>query len=150
LNDQLQEPDMISTTRPDFSRYLVTLPDFALYFICALILLMLFLVVYTRLTPQHEWKLIKEGNAAAAISLSGATIGFAIPLSSAIMNSQSLVDALVWGIVALIVQWGAFAAARILVPRLPDRITRGETAAGIVAGGLSIAIGLLNAACMTY
>lgn len=141
---------MISTTPPNLARYLVTVPDFALYFICALILLMLFLVIYTRLTPQHEWKLIKEGNAAASISLSGATIGFAIPLASAIMNSQSLVDALVWGLIALVVQWGAFAAARVLVPRLPERITKGETSAGIAAGGLSIAIGLLNAACMTY
>lgn len=141
---------MISTTPPDFTRYLVTLPDFALYFVCALILLMLFLVVYTKLTPQHEWKLIKEGNAAASISLAGAMIGFALPLSSAILNSQGLLDALVWGVVALTVQWGAFAAARILVPRLPERITRGETSAGIAAAGVSVAIGMLNAACMTY
>lgn len=141
---------MLSTTRPDFSRYLVTLPDFALYFICALILLMLFLIVYTRLTPQHEWRLLKEGNAAAATSLSGAMIGFAIPLSSAIMNSQSLIDALVWGLTALVLQWGAFVAARVLLPHLPERITKGEMAAGIAAGGISISIGILNAACMTY
>ncbi len=141
---------MISNTPPDPTRYLVTLPDFALYFICALILLMLFLLVYTKLTPQHEWRLIREGNAAAAISLTGATLGFALPLASAILNSQSLLDALVWGAVALILQWGAFAAARILVPQLPERISRGENAAGITAAGLSLAIGLLNAACMTY
>lgn len=141
---------MVSTSTPDLSRYLFTLPDFALYFILALILLMVFLIVYTRLTPQHEWRLIKEGNNAAAISLSGATVGFALPLSSAIMNSQSLLDALVWGAVALIVQWGAFLAARLLIPRLPERISKGETAAGIAAAGLAVSVGLLNAACMTY
>lgn len=141
---------MISTTPPNLARYLVTLPDFALYFVCALILLMLFLIVYTRLTPQHEWRLIKEGNAAAAISLSGAMIGFAIPLASAIMNSQSLVDALVWGVTALVLQWGAFAAARVLLPHLPERITKGENAAGIAAAGISVSVGILNAACMTY
>lgn len=141
---------MVSTTPPDFSRYLITLPDFALYFICAVIMLMLFLVVYTKLTPQHEWRLIKNGNSAAAISLSGAAIGFALPLASAIMNSQGLVDMLVWGTVALVVQWGTFLAARILFAGLPRRITEGENAAGIAVAGLSIAVGLLNAACMTY
>lgn len=141
---------MISTTPPNLGRYLYTLPDFALYFVSALILLMIFLAVYTRLTPQHEWHLIKQGNSAAAISLTGATIGFALPLAAAIMNSQSLVDALIWGVVALIIQWGTFIAARYLVPRLPERITKGETAAGIIAGGLGIAVGILNAACMTY
>lgn len=141
---------MISTTPPNFSRYLYTLPDFALYFVCALILLMLFLAVYTRLTPQREWRLIKDGNQAAAISLGGAMLGFAMPLGSAIMNSQSLIDMLVWGIVALMVQCLTFLAARMLFPRLPERISRGETAAAIAVAALSLAVGLLNAASMTY
>lgn len=141
---------MISTATPDLSRYLFTLPDFAIFFICAIILLMVFLVVYTRLTPQKEWSLIKQGSNAAAISLSGATIGFAIPLGSAITYSQSLADMLVWGAVALVVQWGTFVAVRLLIPGLPQRITDGETAAAITVAGISIAVGLLNAACMTY
>jgi len=141
---------MTSIAAPDLTRYLVTLPDFALYFLCAMILLMVFLLVYTRLTPQHEWRLIKENNPAAAISLSGALLGFAIPLGSAIMNSESLADMLVWGVIALVVQWGTFIAARMLIPDLPRRINAGQTAAAITAAGLSLAVGLLNAACMTY
>ena len=141
---------MISNAPPNLSRYLYTLPDFALYFLCALILLSLFLVIYTRLTPQHEWRLIRDGNSAAAISLAGAMIGFVLPLGSAIMNSLSLMDMLVWGLVALVIQIGAFAVARALLARLPERISRGEISAGITAAAFSTSIGVLNAACMTY
>jgi len=36
------------------------------------------------------------------------------------------------------------------LPRLPERIVRGDMAAAVLAAGVSIAIGLLNAASMTY
>lgn len=141
---------MISTTTPNFSRYLVTLPDFALYFLCAMILLGAFLAIYTRITPQHEWRLIRDGNTAAAVSLGGALLGFVLPLGSAIMNSLSLMDMLVWGVVALAIQLLAFGIARALLTRLPERISQGEMAAGITAAAFSLSIGVLNAACMTY
>lgn len=132
------------------SRYLTTLPSFALYFLLALILLAAFLMIYTRLTPQHEWRLIREGNAAASVSLAGAMIGFVLPLASAVVNSLGPTDMLVWGVVALVVQLGAFGIVRGLLSRLPQRISQGEMAAGITAAAFSISIGLLNAACMTW
>ncbi|MBX3454965.1 DUF350 domain-containing protein [Ferrovibrio sp.] len=141
---------MISTASPDLSRFLVTFPDFLLYFVCAVTMLMVFLIVYTRLTPQHEWKLIREGNGAAAISLGAAMVGFCLPLASAISNSQSLLDMLVWGGVALVVQWGAFLAARMLFPGLPKRIEADDKSAGAIAASVSLSIGILNAACLTY
>lgn len=141
---------MISTASPDLSRYLVTLPDFLLYFVCAITLLMVFLIVYTRLTPQHEWRLIREGNAAAAISLGAAIIGFCLPLASAISYSQSLLDMLIWGSVALVIQWGAFIAARMLFPGLPKRIEADDKAAATIAAAISLGSGILNAACLTY
>lgn len=141
---------MLSTQPPNLARYLVTLPDFALYFLVAMILLMAFLIVYTRLTPQREWHLIREGNTAAAISLGGALLGFAIPLAAAITNSLNLADTAIWGGVALVIQWGVFLAARSLIPGLPERIAKGETAAAVAAASFSMAVGLLNAACMTY
>src|SRR5688572_21162858 len=141
---------MISTATPNFSRYLITLPDFALYFLCAMILLGAFVMIYTRMTPQHEWRLIREGNAAAAVSLAGAMLGFVLPLGSAILNSLSLMDMVVWGLVALVIQLLAFAIARALLAELPERISKGEMAAGITAAAFSLSIGVLNAACMTY
>lgn len=134
----------------DFSRYLITLPDFAIYFASAVILLAVFITIYTLLTPQHEWTLIRNGNTAASLSLGGALIGFVLPLGSVIVNSLSLVDMLVWGGVALIVQLMVFSVLRLLLPQLPARITDNETAAGGIAAAFSVGIGVLNAACMTY
>jgi putative membrane protein len=134
----------------DFSRYLITLPDFAIYFASAVILLAIFITIYTLLTPQHEWTLIRNGNTAASLSLGGALLGFVLPLGSVIVNSLSLVDMLVWGGVALIVQLLVFSVLRLLLPQLPARITSNETAAGGISAAFSVGIGVLNAACMTY
>jgi putative membrane protein len=134
----------------DFSRYLITLPDFAIYFASAVILLAIFVTIYTLLTPQHEWTLIRNGNTAASMSLGGALIGFVLPLGSVIVSSLSLVDMLVWGGVALIVQLLVFSVLRLLLPQLPARITNNETAAGSISAAFSVGIGVLNAACMTY
>lgn len=134
----------------DFSRYLITLPGFAIYFACAILLLTVFITIYTLLTPQHEWTLIRNGNSAASLSLGGALLGFVLPLGSVIVNSLSLVDMLVWGGVALIVQLLVFSVLRLLLPQLPARITNNETAAGGMSAAFSVGIGVLNAACMTY
>ena len=83
---------------------LATLPNFLIYFVASLILTALFLLIYTRVTPYREWALIRAGNNAAAVSLSGAAIGFILPLASAITHSVSWLDMVVWSVVAMIVQ----------------------------------------------
>ena len=59
---------------------LANLPNFLMYFGASVVLLAAFLGAYTLILPLHEWTLIREGNTAMALSLSGATIGFALPL----------------------------------------------------------------------
>jgi hypothetical protein len=60
---------------------MTTLPAFLAYFAVAMVLLALFLLVYLNVTPYHEMALIRAGNSAAAVSLSGALLGFAMPSS---------------------------------------------------------------------
>ncbi|MFN4088837.1 MAG: DUF350 domain-containing protein [Alphaproteobacteria bacterium] len=132
------------------SDYLGTLPVFALFFAVAIGLLALFALVYTFVTPYPEFKLIRQGNSAAAISLSGAMLGFALPLAGVIENSVNLMDMLVWGLVALVVQILAFVAARLVLPDLIRQIEDAQTGPAIVVGGFSVVVGLLNAACVTY
>ena len=131
---------------------LLGLVDFASYFAVSILLLLAFKFVYAMITPHDEWKLVKEEqNTAAAIGFMGAVIGFALALASAASNSESLLDFVVWGIVALLAQSIAFAIVRfIFMPKIVQRINDNEVSAGIVLGGISIAVGLLNAACMTY
>jgi len=129
---------------------LAGLPPFLAYFVLAVVLLMLFILLYTWVTPHNELELIRANNAAATIAFGGALIGFSLPLSSAITHSLSLIDCAIWGAVALVVQILTFIVARIFVKQLSERIDRGEMAAGIFAASCAIAVGLLNAACMSY
>lgn len=129
---------------------LAGLPSFLLYFATAIGLLLLFLLAYIFITPYREIALIREGNAAAAASLSGALLGFVLPLASAIAHSVSLPDMAIWGLIALVIQLLVYLAARLLLPDLARDIPAGKVATGVFLGALSLAIGVLNAACMTY
>ena len=124
--------------------------DFLAYLGVALVLVGLFLAIYVRVTPYREFTLIREGNLAASFSLSGALLGFVVPLAAAIQYSVSLVDMAIWGAVALVVQLAAFVAARLLIPSIARDIPEGKSAQGFFLGCLSLAVGLLNAACMSY
>jgi putative membrane protein len=123
---------------------------FLVYFGTALFLLMLFMSIYMRLTPNDEIALIKDNNAAASVVLSAAFVGFSIPLASAAANSVNLVDFIVWGLVAGIAQLLVFLVFRRFYPLVSERISQGEIAVSIKLAGLSVTVGLLNAACLTY
>lgn len=133
-----------------FEPLLNGLLNFALYFGLSLVALLLFKFFYTLFTPYDEWALVKNQNSAAACALSGAVIGFSIALASAASNSVSLMDFAVWAVVALIAQIIAYLIVRMFMPLISQRIQDNETPAGIVLGAVSIAIGILNAASLTY
>ncbi|OEE81781.1 hypothetical protein A1OQ_20560 [Enterovibrio norvegicus FF-162] len=135
-----------------FALSLASLGSFALYLGLSILFLMIFKFVYIRITPYDEWQLLKEeNNIAAALTLSGAFIGYSLAIASAASNSVNLFDFAIWGIVALVAQILAFLIVRYgFMPKLVERIQNNEIPAGIVMGSMSISIGLLNAACMTY
>jgi putative membrane protein len=127
-----------------------TFDDFAAYLAVSLALLAAFVAIYIRVTPYREIALIREGNMAAAFSLSGSVLGFIVPLTSAIQHSVSLGDMAIWGGIAMLVQVAAFVVARLLIPSIVQDIPAGKQAQGLFLGALSLGVGLLNAACMTY
>ncbi|BCD88769.1 DUF350 domain-containing protein [Pseudomonas solani] len=122
---------------------------FVIYILVAAALFALFQFIYTRVTPHREFALIREGNSAAAIALAGSLIGFALPASNIITYSVSVLDFVVWVVIAAIVQLLAFFVTSLVLKDLPGRIARGEHAAAIYSGAVAISIGLLNSACMT-
>jgi putative membrane protein len=124
--------------------------DFLVYLAISLVLLYVFVWLYIRVTPWAEMALIRAGNMAAAFSLSGAILGFIVPLSAAIKYSVNLVDMVIWGVIALVVQIAAFVVVKLLVPSLAKDIEAGNGAQGFFLGVTSLAAGLLNAACMSY
>lgn len=123
---------------------------FASYFLTSGALVLIFVFIYTRITPHNEWRLIKENNLAATWGFIGALLGYIIPLASVAINSVNLLDYLVWGAVALVVQLLVFTAVRLFMPDISRRIEDNHPAAGLFLGGVSTGVGILNAACMTY
>jgi putative membrane protein len=130
---------------------LATLPGFLTHFVAGIALVWLGGWVYCRITPQDELKLVRDGNTAAAIALAGAVIGLAIPVGASVSNSANLLDAAVWGVVALAAQLGCFVVVtRLLGPGWREAMEqRGEAAGAIVKAGMSIAVGIVNAAAMS-
>ena len=128
------------------------LGNFALYFAVSILLLFVFKVVYAFVTPHNEWELVKvHKNQAAAIGFGGAMIGFSIALAGAVANSEFLIDLVVWGVVAIVAQSFAFALLRVtFMPKIADRIDNNDVSAGTILATVSISVGLLNAACMSY
>jgi putative membrane protein len=122
---------------------------FVAYILGAAVLFALFQFIYTRITPHKEFELIRSGNVAAAIALGGAVIGFAIPASNVIAYSISLLDFVVWAVIAAFVQLLAFLMTSLVLKGTSERIKKGEIAAGIYVAAVAISVGMLNAACMT-
>jgi len=131
-------------------QYIIGLPAFAAWFACGLVALGLFAFIYSKITSHDEMKLIKAGNTAAALAFMGAIIGYALPLGSAAANTVTLGEFITWSIIGMVVQIGVYFVARALQPGLSKRITEGDMSAAIWSGGLAIAVGMLNANCMTY
>lgn len=132
------------------AHFLATLPNFLAYLGTAIVLVVAFVAIYLYVTPYDEINLIRTNNVAAAISLSGAVLGFAMPIANVIAHSDTLLDLAVWGVIAGIVQLLAWMVARVALPRLKESIAAGMVAPAIFVAALSITVGLLNAACMTY
>lgn len=122
---------------------------FLSYFGTGLGVLIVSVVLVTLVTPHKDFTLLRQGNVAAATALAGNLIGVALPLHSAITHSVSLIDALIWGLVACGIRVVAYLLANLVAGRISRQITDNITAAGIFSAGVSIAVGLINAAAIT-
>jgi putative membrane protein len=124
--------------------------DFLIYLVLALALLAAFSWLYDKVTPYNEMQLIREGNTAAATAYSGAIIGLALPLGSAVAHSVNPVDMVIWGVFSLAVQVLVYFIVRRLLPQLNAHIPEDKVAPALMLAAMSIAAGIINAACLTY
>jgi putative membrane protein len=123
---------------------------FCKYFVAAVGFVVVFCQVYCWITPYDELKLVRDGNVAPAISFGGALIGFILPLYSAITHSVGFIDMLIWATIAMVVQLTVFGIVRLFYKDLVREIENNHTAAATLLAFFSLAIGILNAASMTY
>ena len=104
---------------------------------------------YALVTPHRELQLIREGNAAAALSFGGVLVGLAIPLAFALASSTSLVEIALWGATTTVVQLTLFWLTDLVLRGLPQRIRAGEIAAAAVLVAAKLAVAAILAAAVT-
>jgi putative membrane protein len=124
--------------------------EFLIYAGLSVVFIYAYMIVYLWITPYNELKLIKDGNVAAALGLSGSVLGFTFPLVAAISHSVHPWDMMLWGVIAAVVQLLVYIAVRFTLLNVVRRIPDGQVATGIVLAAISVSAGMLNAACMTY
>ena len=82
--------------------------------------------------------------------LSGALIGFVLPLAAAVEHSVNPYDLAIWATIALAVQLLVYAATRLVLPDVGRDIPAGKVASGVFLAAMSVGAGILSAASMSY
>ena len=121
-------------------------PDFLLMTGTAGILLLVASTIYILLTPWKELALVRGGNGAAGLALAGAIAGLAIPIASCLASSLTLLDLLLWGTVALLLQLLTYRIIDMILRDIPTRIQNDEAGAAIVLIAAKLSVALLLAA----
>lgn len=127
--------------------------DFLLYLAVSLALLLAGLFIMEITTKVKEFTLMEKGNKAASYVLGGRLLGLAIVLYSALANSISLVDMIIWGAVGIAAQIIVFYLTEWFTPRrfnVSQSIEENNTAVGLFLLLLSVSIGIVIAGCLTY
>ncbi|QVQ29564.1 DUF350 domain-containing protein [Achromobacter deleyi] len=122
---------------------------YLIYIVSALVMLGIFTAVYTAVTRYREFELIREGNIAAVLSYGGALVGFSFTLCSSIAVHASFLMFLAWGVAAMLVQIVVYVAVTRAIRGMNDAIAENNIAMGGLIGAISLAAGIVNAACLT-
>jgi len=124
---------------------LMSFLHFLVYALSGIGLLGLFTYVYNLVTPYNDLEEIKKGNNASSITLSGAMIGFTIPLVLLSFLGVNLLDFALWSLVVGAIQIGLFKVLSMLLPLGTDPLTPSyrNTAVAMTYAALSICIGLI-------
>jgi putative membrane protein len=115
------------------------LPILIFYLLVVTTIFVIGLVIYTRLTPHKELKLVQEGNMAASIHFSALIISLTLPLAACLINRFSLFDVAIWGTTSLFLQLFLFRLTDAIFKGMPERITNNETAPALVLAAFKLA-----------
>jgi putative membrane protein len=134
---------------PELQAWASGFPVTLLHVSVTLLILLAGASLYALLTPHREIQLIREGNAAAALSFSGVLVALALPLAFAMAASTSLLEIGLWGATTTAVQLALFWLTDLILHGLPQRIREGEVAAAALLVGAKLAAAAVLAAAVT-
>tara|TARA_B100000029_G_scaffold289122_1_gene282883 strand:- start:145 stop:558 length:414 start_codon:yes stop_codon:yes gene_type:complete len=129
--------------------FLAGSPVLLVHFIVTIVMLILGTSIYVWMTPHKEFQLVRGGNLAAGISLSGAILGLALPLAICMAVSVNVADIIVWGILTIAIQLLAFRLTDLVLRDLPKRIEAGEVSAATVLAAIKLSVAAINAAAVS-
>jgi putative membrane protein len=123
--------------------------NYLLHLFTAVALVLAFFVVYTRVTPYDEVLLVRQGNAAAALSLGGSLLGFSATIASSLVHTMDYYQFAGWAFGARVVQLLGYVIATRLLRMAKDQIEANNCAFGGLLGAISLSIGIINAGCIS-
>ena len=130
------------------SALITGLPFLVSHLFVTLCLLFIGITSYIFLTPIKELKLIKNGNISASISFSGALLGIGIPLASSLSVSNSILEIIIWGLTAIVLQLLCFKVTDTFLKDLSKRIEDDQLATSILLFSIKISVSLINSAAI--
>jgi putative membrane protein len=122
--------------------------SFIVYLFTAIVLLAAFMFVYSFTTPYNEFRAVRDNNA-AAVAFSGAILGFIFPLMAAIFYTHSILEMAKWAAITGVVQMVLFQVLHRL-NGCGHCIRERKVAPAILLASMSVAVGMLNAMCISY
>jgi putative membrane protein len=125
------------------------LPVLILHFAVTVTILAVGMAIYIWMTPYRELELIRGGNVAAAIAMSGAILSMAIPLAFSLSVSVSVLDILAWGGVTLAILLLVYKIIDLLLKDLAARIEGGEIGAAILLAAVKLSVAAITAAAVS-
>jgi putative membrane protein len=123
-------------------------PSFFGYFLIGLVFLGIHLLAYSATTKCDDLALIRQGNLAAACAITGSALGFSLPLSMAIVHAATAQAFAFWAVVAMVTQIGSYLFLKLVLKDVDAQIESSNPAYGVLMGGLSVVVGIINAACV--
>tara|TARA_B100001248_G_scaffold60665_1_gene41730 strand:+ start:2731 stop:3156 length:426 start_codon:yes stop_codon:yes gene_type:complete len=129
--------------------FLSGIPFLLTHFGVTIVMLVVGAFIYIKITSHDEMALIRDGNNAAAVSLSGAILGLAIPLAFCMANSVNVYDIVIWGLVTLVIQLVTFWIIDLWLRDLSQKIEEGQVGTAILLVSVKLAVASINAAAIS-
>ncbi|WP_208585880.1 DUF350 domain-containing protein [Gracilibacillus suaedae] len=123
-----------------------------IYFIAAIIIVIIGLIIFERLTTKYkDWEQVRDGNQAIALSIAGKIIGICIILSFAIYHSIDVVETLIWGAYGVVLQLVAYLIFEGLTRKfsVEDQLKANNVAVGIISFGVSVGLAFVIGSSIT-
>lgn len=123
--------------------------SYLLYLVSGLVVTGAFIAIYVHITPLSEFRLIREGSVAAALSLGGASIGFSLTVAASILHSDSIHVFVFWSACAAVIQLLTYFVCSRIIPESGSALEDNNIAVGGLFGAAALTVGILNAACLS-